>query len=240
VLGLVGDASWRLGWLTVPLAAAVVAFVAVSRAGVKETGADVPPRASLREALDDPRARRWAAGELLANAAWSGTLMFVGALFAESYGTSARLTGVLLAAIAGVYVAGTFAFRRFADADARFLLVRLALSLAAGVAAFGCIRPNATVSTLVLAVTAFLAGGRVMLGNAFGLTAAPGRRAALMGVRAATTQLGYLIGATAGGLALSLGGYPGLGVVLGALFVAAAAALSWPAAAAPAASPEPA
>jgi predicted MFS family arabinose efflux permease len=42
-----------------------------------------------------------------------------------------------------------------------------------------------------------------------------------MSMRAAANQLGYLLGAAAGGLALTLGGFPALGVALAALYAAA-------------------
>ena len=47
-----------------------------------------------------------------------------------------------------------------------------------------------------------------------------------MGARAAANQFGYFVGSAAGGIALGLSGYPGLGIVLGALFVAAALPLT--------------
>jgi predicted MFS family arabinose efflux permease len=65
-----------------------------------------------------------------------------------------------------------------------------------------------------------------LLGNAFGLQAAPERRVAVMATRAAANQFGYFVGSAVGGIALAAAGYPGLAVVLGLLFVAAAAALS--------------
>jgi predicted MFS family arabinose efflux permease len=53
---------------------------------------------------------------------------------------------------------------------------------------------------------------------------APERRLAVMGLRAAALQFGYLVGSAAGGVALAAGGYPALGVLLGSLCVGAAAA----------------
>jgi hypothetical protein len=40
-------------------------------------------------------------------------------------------------------------------------------------------------------------------------------------VRAVSTQVGYLIGSLAGGVAYALGGFGGLGLVFGGLFLAA-------------------
>ena len=50
----------------------------------------------------------------------------------------------------------------------------------------------------------------------------PEDRVAVMSMRAAANQFGYLLGAAAGGLALALGGFPMLGVTLGSLFLTAA------------------
>ena len=161
-------------------------------------------------------------GELLASSAWIGTLVFSGALFTESYGTTTIVTGVVLAAGAAAYVAGNVSFRRVVACRAHILLVRLSVVLAVGVALFGIVRPALPVSAALFAATAFVAGGRVLIGSAVGLEAAPERRLAVMGARAAAQQLGYFLGAAAAGAALSAGGYPGFGLALGFLFLLSA------------------
>jgi predicted MFS family arabinose efflux permease len=50
---------------------------------------------------------------------------------------------------------------------------------------------------------------------------APEDKVAVMSMRAAANQFGYLLGAAAGGLALALSGFTGLGVALAAMFAAA-------------------
>ena len=77
----------------------------------------------------------------------------------------------------------------------------------------------------MLSVAAFLAGGRVLAGNAFGLDADPPRRLAVMGARAAANQYGYFVGSAVGGVALAQAGYTGLGIVV-MLFAAAAMTLA--------------
>jgi predicted MFS family arabinose efflux permease len=62
-------------------------------------------------------------------------------------------------------------------------------------------------------------GGRTIAGSAFGLGAAPDQRVAVMGLRAAAVQFGYLLGAAAGGAALAVGGYGLLGATIGTLFL---------------------
>ena len=85
------------------------AILVASRAG-QPPARSRPARA--RAALGDRTLARWLASELLANAAWAGTLVYAGALFVESYGTSTGLTGCLLAVAAGAYVAGNLTCRR--------------------------------------------------------------------------------------------------------------------------------
>jgi predicted MFS family arabinose efflux permease len=145
---------------------------------------------------------------------------------------------VLLAVSAAAFVAGNLLFRRYADRDLRRPLRVLALAMAVTVAAFGTVRPTLAVSALLLAGSAFLGGGRTFLGNAFGLHVAPEQRVAVMSARAAANQFGYFVGAAVGGVALTVAGYDGLGIVLGLLFVAAAATLT-PTAPAASASSEP-
>ena len=70
--------------------------------------------------------------------------------------------------------------------------------------------------------TAFVAGGRTLIGSAVGLDAAPERRLAVMGARAAAAQLGYFVGSAVAGGALTAGGYPGFGLALGVLFLVSA------------------
>ena len=85
------------------------AILVASRAG-QPPAQSRPARA--RAALADRTLARWLASELLVNTAWAGTLVYAGALFAESYGTSTTLTGCLLAVAAVAYVAGNLICRR--------------------------------------------------------------------------------------------------------------------------------
>ena len=220
LIGLLGGTSWRLGWLALPLPAAVVAAIAAGRG----TGREVEVRRSVgvRAALADRLVRRWTLSELAANSGWLGLLVYAGALFDESYDSSPTAVGAMLALAAVAFVAGNFAFRRAAEGDARRSLFALALGMAFLVALLGTVRLSPTVSAVVLASTSFLGGGRSLLGNAFALRLAPEQRAAAMAVRAAVNQLGYFVGAAVGGAALQSAGYPGLGLVLAVLFVVGA------------------
>ena len=92
VIGVVGATSWRLAFV-VPIVTAAVAAVALRRAPVVP-----PPRSEpgLRMVLADRALRGWAISEVSAYAAWSGVLVYCGALFVESYGSSLAVVGVSL------------------------------------------------------------------------------------------------------------------------------------------------
>jgi predicted MFS family arabinose efflux permease len=216
--GLSGDVSWRLAWIAVPLASALMAMAVVA---LRPSTPPASTRADLRSVFTYPGVLRWSTGELLAFSAWAGSLVFMGALFAESYGLSASATGVVLGAGALVYVPGNFLFRRWVDVRGRVLLIVLALGAAVTVAFLGAIRPSVFVSFALFALLCFLAGGRTLAGSARGLDLAPELRLGVTGVRTAALQFGYFVGAAVGGLALAAGGFTALGMTLAALFVGA-------------------
>jgi predicted MFS family arabinose efflux permease len=220
LLGVAGEASWRCAWLVFPLFAALLAAVAVARRRGAAPAQSAPTR--LRVALAAPEVRRWLAADALANTGWAGTLVYAGALFVQSYGTSAAATGVLLAIGAAAYVAGNTALRRFADAEPWPWLLGLALQLAVAVFAFWSFRSSLALSTALFAAAAFAAGGRALLSSAYGLSLAPEIRSGATAMRSATMQFSYFTGSLAAGTALALGGYPALGTTVGVLFLAAA------------------
>jgi predicted MFS family arabinose efflux permease len=223
LIGVVGGWSWRLAWIVLPLAGAIVAGAAVaSRAD--EPPASAPP-ARLRAALVSPGLGRWLAAELLANTAWAGTLVYSGSLLVESYGCSTETTGVVLAIGAGAYIAGNLAFRRRAGRESARLLVGLAFALAVSTALFGALRPALAVSAVLFSAAAAVAGGRTVISSVYGLAVPAELRPGAMTMRAASMQFGYFVGSFAAGAALAVGGYAALGAVIGVLFVGAGFAL---------------
>ena len=104
LIGVVAEVNWRLAFVALPLPAALLVGVAVARrpGDAPLTGA----RGSLAGLLGRLEARRWALGELLANSAWAGTLVFSGALFTERFGMSTATTGLALAGVAAAFLAG--------------------------------------------------------------------------------------------------------------------------------------
>ena len=66
------------------------------------------------------------------------------------------------------------------------------------------------------------ADGKTLTVSSIGMDAASDDKVAVMSMRASANQFGYLVGAAAGALALPLGGFAALGVVLAGLFAAGA------------------
>jgi predicted MFS family arabinose efflux permease len=123
-----------------------------------------------------------------------------------------------LRATRACYFPGTLIARRWAEDHARRLLVGTGLVAAAPAPLFDAVRLAPGMSGGVLALLMATVGARTIAATAFDLHASPERRAALIGGRAAATQLGYLAGAGLGGLALATGGYGALGALAGGLF----------------------
>ncbi len=192
LVGAVGEVSWRLAWLVIPVSMALIATVLLLQHRATPPASS---RAGLRTVFGYPGVLRWSAGELLAFSGWAGAL---------------------------VYVPGNFLFRRWVDAYSRRLLVALAVSAAVTVAVLYALRPSVWFSVAAFAVLSFIAGGRTLAGSARGLGLAPEVLLGVTGVRSAALQSGYFVGAALGGLALASGGYSLVGAAFAALFLGAA------------------
>ncbi|HKH18613.1 MAG TPA: MFS transporter [Solirubrobacteraceae bacterium] len=219
VIGAVADSGWRPAWIAVPGAAGLLAL-----ALVRIRPPDAPSRRTggAAGAWRRPELARFAAGELLANAAWAAVLTYSGALLLESYAISPTVAALGLGLMATAMLPGTFTARRRAAHATPALLAGLTAFQATAVLALCALRPSAGVTLALLAAMAFVNGRRSMAASALGMNTAPEDRVAAMSMRAAANQLGYLLGAAAGGLAVTLGGFSALGVTLAALFATAA------------------
>jgi predicted MFS family arabinose efflux permease len=227
LIGVTSQLDWRYAWLAVPLVASLVALPAVAlQPGrtARFTAAGEATRSGTEPVWRRPAVARWAVGELLAQSGWGATLVYAGALFSQSYGLSPAQTGMFLGLAALGYFPGTLLARRHVQQHTRGLLILLGLTAAAGTALLGLVRPSPAASLVLFAACMAAIGGRTIAGSAFGLDAAPDQRVAVMGLRAAAVQFGYLLGAAAGGAALAVGGYPLLGATLGILFLLGVAA----------------
>jgi MFS transporter, DHA1 family, inner membrane transport protein len=209
--GLIAELDWRYSLIGVPLAASLAGIALL--AGLPRRARSTPSGRALRSLP------AWAVPELASYAAWGGVLVFAGALLAESYSVSLGVIGLLLGAVALAALPGNMLARPWLTGYARELLVALGLAAALLTAVFGIVRPGAAASAAILALLVLVATTRTVAGSALALQSAGDRRLAAMGVRAATGQFGYLVGAAVGGAALAAGGYSLLGASLAALFV---------------------
>ena len=224
-IGWVAETDWRLAFLAVPLPAAVVTGILLAAIPGGRPERRVAP--SLLGLLRGPRAGWWAFGELLAMSAWAGTLVFSGALFIESYGASPRLTGIVLATVAGAYLVGNVLGGRMHGACARRVLAWSNAAAAASVALTWLVTPNLFFTVAVFGLAAAIVAARTVTGTTYGFSIAGERKLEVGAARAALTQVGYLVGSLLGGAALAVGGRPAVGVVFGSLFLAAAAPYLW-------------
>lgn len=220
VIGVVAEQSWRLAFVAMPLAASALALLALALCAAGPPVSRVAGTEVIR-LVRERMVGAWALGELLAFSAWTGILVYAGALFIESYDASTTTTGLVLAAGAVAYVPGNMLARRFVERSTRTILISFALASAAAALVFGAWRPALAASACVFAVLGFLGGGRTLAGSMFGLDATGDRKLAVMSLRAAAVQFGYLIGAAVGGIALTVAGYAALGLVFAVLFAAA-------------------
>ena len=218
-VGAVASLHWRAAWIAVPTLVALVAL-----ALVRLRPPDAPSRRTrgTSGAWRRPEVVSFAVGELLANAAWASVLTYSGALLLASYDLSPAVAALGLGAMAAAMIPGTFTARRHAARATSALLTSLTAFQGVAVLVLGAVRPAAVMTLAVLAVMAFVNGWRSMVASALGMDTAPEDKIAVMAVRAAANQFGYLLGATAGGLALAISGFTGLGVALAGLFAGAA------------------
>jgi DHA1 family inner membrane transport protein len=226
IVGAAQSLDWRVAFLAVPAASALAALALVA---LRPADPSTRRTANAVGAWRRPDVARFALGELLANAAWASVLTYVGALLIETYGSAHATVALGLAFAATAMVPGTFLSRRHAGVASTGFLVALTLGQAVGVLILTTVREAAAVTFVMLAAMAFTNGWRSMVASTLGMDSAPDDKVAVMAMRAAANQLGYLLGAGAGGLAIALGGFPALGAALAAMFVLGATAHAWPA-----------
>jgi DHA1 family inner membrane transport protein len=220
VIGVVAEVNWRIAFVALPLPAALLVGVAVARrpGDAPLTGAGAP--GSLAGLLGRGEARRWALGELLANSAWAGTLVFSGALFTEKFGMSTVTTGVALAGVAAAYLAGNRLAGRTDPSRARRAMLEGSVGASVAVALTWALTPPVGITLLLFAAAAFVAARRTVAGTVYGFQVSGDLGREVGSIRAATDQIGYLVGSLLGGLALAIGGFSTLAVGFGGLFLA--------------------
>ena len=185
--------------------------------------ADTPiagSKSSLTALLRIRPARRWALGELAANSAWAGTLVYSGVLFTETYGTSSAATGVALAIVAVAYLAGNqWAGRTNPHSHGRGCFGNIAASVA--VALTWAYTRSLSITLVLFALTAAVTAVRMVAGTVYGFSRRrrPPQRRRHRPRRHDPVRL--LFGSLAGGMAIAVGGIGALAAVYSILFLSA-------------------
>jgi len=202
--------SWRAAH-AVPAALAVATLILGHRLRPGRQQADVP----LRALVADRDARRWIGAELLAYGCWTALLTFVGAFFIQTLAVDAATAGWLLAAgAAAFFAASTRSGRLVARVARRRLVAAAAVAMAALGLALLAVRLGVVPAVVLFCLVGVAAGVRTPVSSGLALELLPGQAGAMMALRSAVTQLGYLLGAAVGGALLAVWGYAALGVMV--------------------------
>jgi predicted MFS family arabinose efflux permease len=219
VIGVLTDAvSWRLAY-AVPASMALLALAAGLTAPHGRPVSSEEEREATRGGplgvLADASARRWAVAELVAYSAWTAELTYAGAFYIETYGVPESEVGFLLAVGSFAFIASTLST---AALNRRFGRKRLIVAGATGMAALLAVILNVTPSVAftlgLFCVLASFAGVRSTGSSQLGLDQLPARPGSMMAARTSSAQLGYMVGALAGGAVLAVADFGTLGFVL--------------------------
>jgi predicted MFS family arabinose efflux permease len=213
VVGLLAEAgSWRLAYLvpgTVAALALVAGLVTPATAGPAGLGG------GFTDVFRDRSARRWTIAELVAYSAWTAELTYAGVFYIESYDVGESTVGILLAVGSVVFLAMSLNTERLTTRFRRRRLIALAaVGMGLLLVPLLTLTPAVAFTLGLFCVTALLASIRSTGSSALGLAQLPDRPGAMMGARTAGAQLGYMIGAAAGGIVLAVADFSALGVAL--------------------------
>ena len=99
-------------------------------------------------------------------------------------------------------------------------MLEASVAASAAVALTWAFTPPVEVTVFLFAAAAFVAAARTVAGTVYGFQVSGDFGREVGSIRAATNQIGYLVGSLLGGLALAVGGFSALAVVFGGLFLA--------------------
>jgi predicted MFS family arabinose efflux permease len=216
LIGLLADhGSWRLAY-AVPATIAGLALAAGLTAPAGRAGAELGGvREGLAAVFSDSSARRWTVAELVAYSAWTAELTYAGAFYIQSYGVGESAVGVLLAVGSIVFLLGSLNTARLTDHfPRRPLIAGSALAMGVVLVPILNLTPSVWFTLGLFCVLALFASVRSTGSSALGLSQLRERPGSMMGARTASAQLGYMIGAAAGGGVLALADFGALGFVL--------------------------
>ena len=217
LIGILAESgSWRLGYIVpAAMAGAALAGGLLAPRGRPRRQGTAGEREGLSAVFRDPSARRWTIAELVAYSAWTAELTYAGAFYIQTYGVDESEVGVLLALGSIIFlITSTNVARLTERLPRRPLIAGAALCMGALIVPLLNITPSVWFTLGVFCATAFFASVRSTAASALGLAQLPGRPGSMMGARTASAQLGYMIGAAAGGAVLAVADFGALGFVL--------------------------
>ena len=224
VVGLLTDAvSWRAAY-AVPGVFALAALAAALAAPREDRGARDLEEGGITHVAADPSARRWAVAELVAYSAWTAELTYIGAFYVKTYDVTESVVGFLLAVGSVAFLISTLGTDRLVRrvGSKRPLIVAGGLGMGAFAAVIMNVTPSVAFTLVLFFGMALCAGVRSTGSSALGLSQLPSRPGSMMAARTASAQLGYVVGASAGGAVLAVAGFGALGFFLLAGMVVAA------------------
>jgi predicted MFS family arabinose efflux permease len=223
IIGVLADSvSWRASY-AVPALAALLALLAGFAAPRTRPATPVTGRTGLGVVLRERSARRWAIAELVAYAAWTADLTYVGAFYVHSYGVEESVVGLLLAIGSLCFLAATLSTARLTERIPRKpMIVASALGMGVLLVPLLNLTPSLWFTVAIFCPMAVFAGLRSTGASSLGLAQLPSQAGSMMGARTASAQLGYMIGAALGAAVLALSDFGTLGFVLFAGMAASA------------------
>lgn len=215
IIGLLTEwGSWRLAYC-VPAAISLAALAAGLTAPEPRESQLPATGGGIAGVARDPSARRWAVAELVAYSAWTAELTYAGAFYIDTYGVGEASVGFLLAVGSVAFLLATLSSHRVAQRFERRRLIALTgLGMGVLLAVFLNVTPSIGFSLAVICLVAVCAGLRSTGSSALGLSQLPAHPGSMMAARTVSAQLGYMIGAVAGGVVLAVAGFGTLGFVL--------------------------
>jgi predicted MFS family arabinose efflux permease len=172
-------------------------------------------RTGLLAALADRGGRRWTIGEMLAFAVWTAEITYIAAFYSEEFGLSEAMVGLLLPLGSLAFMIGSSTAARAGQKwPRRVLLISSTLAMGVLAAALFNVHP-ALIVTMVLAIAMGVAAGLRAAGSStLALDQLPGKPGAMMAARTGAVQIGYLVGASVGGVIVDSSGFGGLGLFM--------------------------
>ena len=214
LVGLLADAyGWRAGF-AVPIGFCLIAATSaiLFAPKIEKRPMAIDERTGLITVLRDRNGRRWTIGELLAFGVWTAEITYIAAFYIETFDLSTAVVGILLPTGSLAFLVGSAAAERAAKRfSRRSILIVSSVGMGLTAAVIFNVHPAVGFTVGVGFVMGIFAGFRAASSSTLALDQMPDRPGAMMAARTFAVQIGYLVGAAAGGVVVDLAGYGALG-----------------------------